>query len=120
MQSAAMLKNGTKKEVNELKPYYSEFVRHCLRYYIKTIDDGMGGHPVFKSEADKANWNACHCILQHYSEENIEMIAFIYRQGDTIADKIHTLSKSKTISQDTLWSLVNNIERRVAKKRGLI
>ena len=35
MPSAATLNNGTVKGVNDLKPYYSEFVRHCLRYYVK-------------------------------------------------------------------------------------
>lgn len=103
-----------------MKPYYSEYVAHCLRYYIKTQDDGHGGHPIFKSEADKANWSACYSVLKNYSEDDMEMIAHIYRPGDTIADKIYTLAKAKGIPQDTIWNLINNVERRVAKRRGLI
>ena len=67
MNSAAMLSSGIKKGVNDLKPYYSEFVRHCLRYYIKTLDEGKGGHPVFRSEADLANWSACYHVLKDCS-----------------------------------------------------
>lgn len=103
-----------------MKPYYSEYVAHCLRYYIKTLDEGNGGHPIFKSEADKANWSACHSALRNFSEDDMEIIAYIYRPGDTIADKIYTLAKTKGISQDTIWNLINNVERRVAKRRGLV
>lgn len=103
-----------------MKPYYSEFVRHCLRYYIKTLDEGKGGHPVFNSDAEKANWSACYSILKNYSENDMDIISYVYRPGDTIPDKIYMLSKSKGISQDTIWSLVNITERRIAKRRGLI
>ena len=103
-----------------MKPYYSEYVAHCLRYYIKTLDDGKGGHPVFKSDADKFNWSACHSVLKDYSEDDMELITYIYRPGDTLADKIYALAKAKGIPQDTIWNLINNVERRVAKRRGLI
>lgn len=103
-----------------MKPFYSEFVRHCLRYYIKTIDEGKGGQPIFKSEADKENWKACHLVLKNYSEDEMDMISHIYRQGDTIPDKIYLLAKDKGVHQDTIWNLINSIERRVAKQRGLV
>lgn len=103
-----------------MKPYYSEFVRHCLRYYIKTLDEGKGGQPIFRTDAERENWRACFDVLNGCSEEEVDMISHLYRPGDTIADKIYELSKSKRISQDTIWSLVNNIERKVAKQRGLV
>ena len=103
-----------------MKPYYSEYVRHCLRYYIMTLDEGKGGHPIFKTEVDKANWSVCHNVLKDYSEKDMEIIAYIYRPGDTIADKIYLLSKTKQVTQDRLWGLVNTTERKIAKKRGLV
>jgi hypothetical protein len=106
--------------VSGLKPYYSEFVRHCLRYYIKTLDEGKGGCPVFRNDAERENWSACHSVLKDYSERDMDTIAYIYRPGDTIADKIYLLSKSKQVSQDTFWSLISRTERNVAQKRGLI
>lgn len=103
-----------------MKPYYSEYVRHCLRYYIMTLDEGKGGHPIFRTEVDKANWSACYNVLKDYSDRDMEIIAYIYRPGDTIADKIYLLAKSKGVHQDTFWSLINNTERKIAKKRGLL
>lgn len=108
------------KGVNNLKPYYSEFVRHCLRYYIKTLDEGKGGHPIFRTEADKENWSACYNVLKDYSQENMDIISEIYRPGDTIPDKIYLLAKTRGVSQDRFWNLINTIERKIAKKRGLL
>ena len=103
-----------------MKPHYSEFVRHCLRFYIKTLDEGKGGLPTFRSDAERENWSACYHVLKDYSTAEMDTISQIYRPGDTIADKIYMLSKSKLASQDYFWGLISRVEREVAKKRGLI
>ena len=103
-----------------MKPYYSEYVRHCLRYYVKTLDEGKGGHPIFKSDADRENWKACYHVLKDYSPSDMDIIAEIYRPGDTIADKIYLIAKTKGVNQDRFWGLINNTERKIAKKRGLL
>ena len=103
-----------------MRPYYSEYVRHCLRYYIKTLDEGNGGHPIFNTEADRENWSACYYVLKDYSPSNMEIIAEIYRPGDTIADKIYLIAKNMRVNQDKIWSLINTTERKIAKKRGLL
>lgn len=103
-----------------MKPHYSEFVRHCLRYYIKTLDEGNGGCPVFRTEAERENWRACHIVLKDYSERDMDTISYIYRPGDTVPDKICQLSMSARVSQDSIWHLINTTERKIAQKRGLI
>ena len=103
-----------------MRPYYSEYVRHCLRYYIKTLDEGKGGCPVFRTDADRENWGACHNVLKDYSQYDMDIIAEIYRPGDTIADKIYLLSLTKKVNQDTIWGLINATERKIAKQRGLL
>ena len=103
-----------------MKPYYSEYVRHCLRYYIKTLDEGKGGHPIFKTDADRENWRACFHVLKDYSDRDMDIIAEIYRPGDTIADKIYQMAQNMRVHQDTIWGLINATERKIAKKRGLL
>ena len=103
-----------------MKPYYSEFVRHCLRYYAKTLEEGKGGHPSFRNEAEKNNWSACYHALKNLSERDMDMVLTLYRPGDTIADRIYELSKNTGVSQDTLGTNVNCVERGVAKNRGRI
>ena len=102
-----------------MRPYYSEFVRHCLRYYIKTIDDGEF-FPNFRSEADRRNWNACHDVMKDMPKEEKETLFRIYRKGDTIADNIYHLSIERGVTQDALWAVAVRLERKIAKKRGLL
>ena len=115
-----MLSNGAEKGASNLKPYYSEFVRHCLRHYVLTQDEAPGCLPRFRTDAERENWSACHQVLKEYSARDMETISHIYRPGDTISDKIYLLAKAKNISQDTIWSLVSSTEKKVAQKRGLI
>lgn len=103
-----------------MKPYYSEFVRHCLRHYVKTLDEGKGGCPIFTNDAERANWSACYHVLKNYSEHEMDIISQIYRPGDTIADKIYMLSQTQRMPQGALWNLVSDTERKIAKKRGLV
>ena len=103
-----------------MKPHYSEFVRYCIRNYVRTQDEAPGGLPSFRSEAERENWSACYQVLKNYSVRDMDTISQLYRPGDTMSDKIYMLAKGKQISQDTLWHLVSDTERKVAQKRGLI
>lgn len=101
-----------------MKRYYTEYVRHCLRFFIKTLDEGHT--PRFKTPVDKSNWLCCHTVISALDPQTIETVKTLYRSGDTLADKIYHISYTEGISQDYLWSLVNEIERKIAKKRGLL
>lgn len=96
------------------RSFYSEYVNHCMRFYAR--------HPKakFHSEADKHNWAACEDALNTFSDSDREMLLTIYREGDTIPDNIYQMAKSKSVSQDGIWKLVNELERKIAKRRGLL
>lgn len=98
-----------------MRAFYSEYVNHCLRFYCK--------HPkpnYFRSEADKKNWNACDVALKSFSDSDREMLITIYREGDTIPDNVYQMATKRGISQDGIWKLVTDLEKKVAKRRGLI
>ena len=58
--------------------------------------------------------------LKGFTDKEREMLLTIYREGDTIPDNIYNLSVALEIKQDILWKLVNELERKVAKRRGLV
>jgi hypothetical protein len=101
-----------------VKRYYSEYVRHCLRFYVMTLNAGSSLE--FKSQVDKANWSACHAVVSTLNPQDVEVVRELYGPGDTIPDKIYALSKAKRTSQDQLWNLVTYIEFKIAQERGLI
>lgn len=96
------------------RAFYSDYVNHCLRFYARHTK------PQFHSAADKNNWLACENALNGFTDSEREMLLTIYREGDTIPDNVYQMAKSKGIKQDSIWKLVNELERKVAKRRGLL
>ena len=117
---ASTLKNGIKRGVDKLRTYYSEFVRYCLRNYIRSLEEGKGGQPIFRTDAERENWSACHHVFNACSKDDQDVIVELYSPGDTIPDKIYQMARARRESQGRIWSLVTEIEQKVAQRRGLV
>lgn len=98
-----------------MRTFYSEYVNHCLRFYSRYPKPNH-----FRSEADKKNWQACDNALKGFSDADRDMLITIYREGDTIPDNVYQMAKKLNIEQDNIWKLITELERKVAKRRGLI
>lgn len=97
-----------------MKTFYSEYVQHCMRFYARYA------HPKFRSDADKQNWKACDSVIKGFTDKEQSFFMMIYREGDTISDNVYKLSVDRNINQDTIWKLINELEYKIAKRRGLI
>lgn len=97
-----------------MRTFYSEYVQHCMRFYARHP------RPKFRSDADKQNWNACDNALKGFTDKERDILMTVYREGDTIPDNVYKLSVDCNIKQDTIWKLINELERKVAKRRNLI
>lgn len=96
------------------RAFYSQYVNHCLRFYARYQK------PKFYNEVDKRNWIVCKDVLEDFSEQDRELLLTIYRNRDTVEDNVYQMSKDKGISQDTIWKLINELEYKIAKRRGLL
>ena len=97
------------------RPFYSEYVRHCMRFYARNIHK-----PRFNTEVDKNNWYACDKAIERYSDRDKNILHRVYGWYDTIADNVYEVAKAENIDQNIIWDLIKDFERIVAKKRGLI
>ena len=97
------------------RPFYSEYVRHCMRFYARNAEK-----PRFNTEVDKNNWYACHRALDNYSEQDRTILTHVYGMRDTIADNVFWVAKTYDLDQRVIWDMIKEFERIVAKKRGLI
>ena len=97
------------------RPFYSEYVRHCLRFYARNIDK-----PRFNTEVDKNNWYACYKTIDRYSDREKDILIRVYALYDTIADNVYEVAKEYQIDQNNIWDLLKEVERGVAKRRGLL
>lgn len=98
-----------------MKRYYSEYIAHCLTFYTRYPDLHH-----FRSETDKANWQACHEIISSLSEDDKGIVIAVYQPADTVRSNVSNAAKNMRMSRETVWKIVNDVERRVAEKRGLV
>lgn len=97
------------------KHFYSEYVRHCMRFYSRNTNK-----PRFNTEVDKDNWYACHKAIERYSDRDRDILIRVYGMYDTLADNVYEVAKLYNIDQNIIWDMIKDFERIVARKRGLI
>jgi hypothetical protein len=97
------------------RPFYSEYVRHALRFYTRNLKQAH-----FKSEADKNNWYACANTLKGYSDTERDILVEVYSGFDTLSDNVYTTARKHGINQSIIWDMMKDVERKIAKRRGLM
>ena len=97
------------------KTYYSDYVRHAIRFYARYLNESR-----FKTTVDKANWFACHNAIKEYSEMNKDILVYVYGAFDTIGDNVYTMANKYRINQNIIWDMMRDFERKVAIERGLV
>ena len=97
------------------KKYYTDYVRHALRFYTR-----HNNQPIFNTEADKNNWMSCHSVLKKCSDKDAEILKSVYSGYDTLADEVFSASKKYKVDQDIIWDCMKDVERRIALRRGLL
>lgn len=98
------------------RPFYAEYVNHCLRFYCRNTEKPTS----FKTEVDKANWLSCDTVMKNYPTEDRNILIAIYCENDTLADNVYQVCKQFRVSQDKVWNLINEASRKIAKHRGLL
>ena len=97
------------------RPFYSEYIRHCLRFYTRNPSPSY-----FKTEVDKQNWWACEKVVREYSDTDKDIITTVYGGYDTLADNVYNAAKKLDINQNIIWDMMKDLERKIARKRGLL
>lgn len=97
------------------RAFYSEYVRHCLRFYARNLDISH-----FNTKVDKDNWYSCDSVIKRCSDRDRDIIIAVYGNFDTLADNVYEAAQKHNIPQEIIWDMMKDIERKIAKKRELI
>lgn len=97
------------------KKYYSEYVRHAIRFYSRHLEN-----PTFNSIAAQKNWIVCDTVLNHYFPRYKEVLISVYKPFDTMGDNVYQASRQYNIPQDNIWTMMDELERLIAVERGLL
>lgn len=103
-----------------MKPVYADYCKHAMRFYVSSLMNARSAEPRFKTEADKKNWYACQAAVRTFSPEDIDLLITLYGMSEPLPDAIARLAKDRRIRPDRVWNTVNDLEREIAKRRGLI
>ena len=97
------------------RTYYTDYVRHALRFYTRNTK-----RPAFKTEADKNNWLSCHSVICKLTPDEIGILTSVYSGHDTLADEVYNASKKYKVDQNIIWDMMKSIEKQIAHRRGII
>lgn len=97
------------------RPFYSEYVRHCLRFYTRNLELSR-----FKSDVDKNNWFSCASVLKDYPDRDRDVLVKVYGGYDTLADNVYEIATQLSINQAIIWDMMKDVECKIAKRRGLL
>ncbi len=97
------------------KPFYTDYVRHTLRFYSRNLHQQH-----FRKGVDKKNWFACHYVINLYSDRDKNILVYVYGSYDTLADNVYEMSKKHNINQSIIWDMMKDVEYKIAIKRNLI
>lgn len=97
-----------------IRPCYTDYVRHAIRFYSRYMNKTC-----FKSEVDKSNWSACHSVISTYPTQDKDIILYVYGAFDTLGDNVYAMSQKHKIDQNIIWDMMKEFERKVAIERGL-
>ena len=97
------------------KTHFSDYVRHCLRFYARCMTDRY-----LDTKVESENRKACYLAMQDFSEHDRVMFLKIYGSGDTVPDTVYEIAKQKHIDQESIWRKLGELERKVAIYRGLL
>lgn len=96
------------------KQFYTDYVRHCLRYFTRyELDENA-------DRIEKLNWVCCESALEDFKPKEQDILKYIYRERDTMGDNVYNASKVCGYDQEHLWALCRLLEQRVAELRHLI
>lgn len=102
------------------KEHYTDYVKHALRYYIRTTQKNSVERPCFRTEADHRNWVAVEAALNDYTSFERRMFYTLYSSKEALPYAVNQYAMRYSMDIDRIWRMITEIERNVAKRRGLI
>ena len=97
------------------RTFYTDYVRHALRFYSRNYD-----LQTFKTDVDKSNWLSCKSVLDTLPEKDRDMLLQVYSGFDTLPDEVFNTSREYHIDQNIIWDLMKKVENKIAHRRKLI
>lgn len=98
------------------KPYYADYVNHCLRFYFR-----YNASHGFKNEVDKLNYNATERVVNRLESADREILKTVFTQDNlNIFENVSHATIVCHEDDKKVWSLINYVTGKIAKERRLL
>ncbi len=98
------------------KPYYADYVNHCLRFYFR-YNPSKG----FKNDVDKLNYTVTDKVIQRLKSDDRKILETVFTQDNiNITENVSYASMLCREEPEKVWSLINFVTGKVAKERRLL
>lgn len=102
-----------------IKPFYADDAKNALRIYARSFVDGsLRSRPLDPRRIEQ--WNICEAALCSIPPEDAKLLLSVYERMDTLADNVFSVAKDAGVSSEWLWGLLNQVEREVAHRQGMV
>lgn len=96
--------------------YYTGYTDHMWRFYIKTMD----GNIADCTDADRANWCACHNVYHRIRPEWQNVVRLCYQKRSPGSETLEEYCRAVSMPLATAWKIVRSVQTMAAEERGLI
>ena len=76
--------------------FYSKYVNHCLRNYVRHPRRNRSG---FRSTAEELDWNACDGAIRYLPDKEKEIVIAVYKKTGTMQANVMEVSKEFGVCQ---------------------
>ena len=94
--------------------YYTDFTRHCMRFFTRHNYPKDGG------KNSIAQWTTAKRIFDNNIDKYKEMFMFLYSTKKPFVENIQVYAKNNNVRIEQVWSKINFLEKELALALGLI
>lgn len=96
------------------KSHYADYVTHCMKFYTRFPKTTKLSH------TEALNIRTCKRCLNFFLKEDQEILVYVYKAENSIANNVLSICKDKKLSQNKVWKLIKDFGVMFATFRGLI
>lgn len=98
------------------RPYYADYVNHCLRFYFK-----YNASKGFKNEVDKLNYTAVDRVVKKLDTADREILKTVFVQDNfNIYENVSHAAMNCREDTKKVWLVINYATGEIAKERRLL
>ena len=99
-----------------MRAYYANYISHMMRQYLKLRDSNEED---IKGDVSRLNVRLCRELFETLPKTEKEILTHVYSHF-LVEQGVDSVAKQKEMDKVTVWTMVNQYEKRLAERRGLI